>query len=157
MIVVLQDNGQVSLPTRTPSEGGGKGHPGLSAIGLQVQPCILQLFQNFCNFTKGFNRLLPEKVQSVNKRIEKYTRCIASGGTLFKELVFYYLVPVDRQDIDNLVPIFEKLRYSTKNKPVLLHIKITKGVRYPPAERDSNYMHRVSKFDLVTGSQMKSK
>ena len=93
----------------------------------------------------------------VNKRINRCTRVIVSGGNLFEELGFYYMGLVDGNDINNLVPIIENLRDSPNNKLVILHLKTTKGLVYPPAERASNCMHRVAKFDLVTGRQIKGK
>jgi len=155
MIVVLNDNGQVSLPTGTPSAGGQIPASQLSAYTSNL--LVSKPFQDFRDFAKGFNKLLPEEVQSVNKRIDEYARGIVSGGTLFEELGFYYVGPVDGHDLTNLVPILEKLRDSPNDKPVLLHIKTTKGMGYPPAERASDRMHGVAKFDLGTGKQMKGK
>ena len=93
----------------------------------------------------------------MNKRFDEYARGIISGGTLFEELGFYYVGPVDGHDIDNMVPILEKLRDSDTNKPVLLHLKTIKGYGYPPAEKASDRMHGVGKFNLGTGVQYKSK
>lgn len=78
-----------------------------------------------------------------------------SGGTLFEELGFYYVGPLDGHDLDNFVPILEKLRDSPSNKPVLLHVKTNKGNGYEPAERASDKMHGVAKFDVATGVQKK--
>ena len=155
MIVVLNDNGQVSLPTGTPLERGYIPASQLSAYTSNL--LVSKPFQDFRDFAKGFNKFLLEEMQSVNKRIGEYARGIVSGETLFEELEFYYVGPVDGHDIDNLVPILEKLRDSPNNKPVLLHIKTTKGMGYPPAERASDRMHGVAKFDQETGRQMKSK
>lgn len=132
MIVVLNDNGQVSLPTGTPSAGGTVPASQLSTYTSNL--LVSKPFQDFRDFAKSFNKLLPEDVQSVNKRIDEYTRGLVSGGTLFEELGFYYVGPIDGHDLDNLIPILEKLRDSPNNKPVLLHIKTVKGYGYPPAE-----------------------
>lgn len=155
MIVVLNDNGQVSLPTGTQSAGGVVPASQLSAYTSNL--LVSKPFQDFREFAKDFNRLLPENVQSLNKRIDEYARGIVSGGTLFEELGFYYVGPVDGHDLDNMVPILEKLRDSDNTKPVLLHIKTNKGQGYPPAEAASDKMHGVGKFDLATGKQYKGK
>jgi len=153
MIVVLNDNGQVSLPTGTPSAGGTVPASQLSAYTSNL--LVSKPFQDFRDFAKSFNRLLPDNVQDINKRFDEYARGIISGGTLFEELGFYYVGPIDGHDLDNMVPIMEKLRDSESNKPVLLHIKTNKGFGYPPAEAASDKMHGVGKFDVATGAQQK--
>ncbi|KAG7370710.1 1-deoxy-D-xylulose-5-phosphate synthase [Nitzschia inconspicua] len=155
MIVILNDNGQVSLPTGTPSAGGTVPASQLSTYTSNL--LVSKPFQDFRDFAKSFNKLLPEGIQDVNKRIDEYARGLVSGGTLFEELGFYYVGPVDGHDLDNLVPILEKLRDSPNNKPVLLHLKTVKGYGYPPAEAASDKMHGVGKFNLGTGAQFKSK
>jgi len=155
MIVILNDNGQVSLPTGTPSAGGTVPASQLSTYTSNL--LVSKPFQDFRDFAKGFNKLLPEDLQNVNKRIDEYARGIVSGGTLFEELGFYYVGPVDGHDLDNMIPILEKLRDSPNDKPVLLHLKTTKGYGYPPAEAASDRMHGVGKFNLGTGVQYKSK
>lgn len=155
MIVVLNDNGQVSLPTGTPSAGGTVPASQLSAYTSNL--LVSKPFQDFRDFAKSFNKLLPENVQDVNKRLDEYARGIISGGTLFEELGFYYVGPIDGHDLDNMIPILEKLRDSGSTKPVLLHVKTNKGQGYPPAESASDKMHGVGKFDLATGVQQKQK
>jgi 1-deoxy-D-xylulose-5-phosphate synthase len=151
----LNDNGQVSLPTGTPSAGGTVPASQLSAYTSNL--LVSKPFQDFRDFAKSFNKLFPAGVQDVNKRIDEYARGLVSGGTLFEELGFYYVGPVDGHDLDNLVPILEKLRDSDSNKPVMLHLKTTKGYGYPPAEAASDRMHGVGKFNLGTGAQVKGK
>jgi 1-deoxy-D-xylulose-5-phosphate synthase len=153
MIVILNDNGQVSLPTGTPSAGGTIPASQLSAYTSNL--LVSKPFQDFRDFAKSFNKLLPEGIQDVNKRLDEYARGIVSGGTLFEELGFYYVGPVDGHDLDNMIPILEKLRDSPNDKPVLLHLKTIKGYGYPPAEAASDKMHGVGKFNLGTGVQPK--
>eukprot|EP00546_Thalassionema_frauenfeldii_P006875 CAMPEP_0178919986 /NCGR_PEP_ID=MMETSP0786-20121207/14747_1 /TAXON_ID=186022 /ORGANISM="Thalassionema frauenfeldii, Strain CCMP 1798" /LENGTH=591 /DNA_ID=CAMNT_0020593989 /DNA_START=408 /DNA_END=2183 /DNA_ORIENTATION=+ len=155
MIVVLNDNGQVSLPTGTPSAGGTVPASQLSTYTSNL--LVSKPFQDFRSFAKSFNKLLPEEIQGLNKRIDEYARGIVSGGTLFEELGFYYVGPVDGHDLENMVPILEKLRDSPDDKPVLLHLKTIKGYGYPPAEEASDKMHGVAKFNLGTGAQIKPK
>lgn len=155
MIVILNDNGQVSLPTGTPSAGGVVPASQLSAYTSDL--LVSKPFQDFRSFAKSFNKLFPENIQTVNKRIDEYARGIVTGGTLFEELGFYYVGPVDGHDLESMIPILEKLRDSDSTKPVLLHLKTTKGYGYPPAEQASDRMHGVGKFNLGTGAQIKSK
>jgi 1-deoxy-D-xylulose-5-phosphate synthase len=155
MIVVLNDNGQVSLPTGTPSAGGTVPASQLSAYTSNL--LVSKPFQDFRGFAKSFNKLLPENIQDVNKRFDEYARGIISGGTLFEELGFFYVGPIDGHDLTNMIPILEKLRDSGSNKPVLLHVKTNKGQGYPPAESASDKMHGVGKFNLGTGVQQKKK
>lgn len=90
----------------------------------------------------------------MNKKFDEYVRGIATGGTLFEELGFYYVGPVDGHDVDNLVQIMENIRDNVPvTKPVLLHVKTQKGKGYPPAEAASDKYHGVAKFDVATGKQ----
>ena len=98
---------------------------------------------------------LPGELQDINAKIDEYARGIVTGGTLFEELGFYYIGPVDGHDLDNLVPILENLRDTPSNKPVLLHLKTEKGYGYQPAMTASDKMHGVAKFDVATGKQFK--
>ena len=127
----------------------------MSATTSQI--LVSKPFQDFRSVAKGLSGLFPENIQEINKRIDEYARGIVSGGTLFEELGFYYVGPLDGHDLDNFVPILEKLRDSPSNKPVLLHVKTTKGYGYPPAEAASDCMHGVAKFDVATGVQVKPK
>jgi len=155
MIVVLNDNGQVSLPTGTQTAGGVRPASQLAAYTSNL--IVSQPFQDFRDFAKGLNRLFPENVQDVNKRIDEYARGLVTGGTIFEELGFFYVGPIDGHDLENMVPILEKLRDSDSSKPVLLHIKTNKGQGYPPALAASDRMHGVAKFDIATGKQVKGK
>jgi 1-deoxy-D-xylulose-5-phosphate synthase len=89
MIVILNDNGQVSLPTGTPSAGGVVPASQLSTYTSNL--LVSKPFQDFRDFARSFNKLLPEAVQDVNKRIDEYARGVVTGGTLFEELGFYYV------------------------------------------------------------------
>ena len=178
-IVILNDNGQVSLPTGTMSAGGNGPASSLSAYTSKI--LVSRKFQTFRDVAKGesvhphphphhsfrflsfstnpfhsgVSKLFPENIQEMNKKIDEYARGMVSGGTFFEELGFYYVGPVDGHDLDNLVPILEKLRDSPSNKPILLHLKTNKGHGYPPAENASDKMHGVGKFDVATGVQVK--
>jgi len=155
MITVLNDNGQVSLPTGQPSAGGVVPAGALSAYTSRLLSS--SEFKSVRDVMKGISGLMPAEMQTINAKIDEYARGIISGGTLFEELGFYYIGPIDGHDLDNLVPILENLRDTPSNKPVLLHLKTEKGMGYPPAMQASDKMHGVAKFDVATGKQFKAK
>jgi len=149
VIVVYNDNGQVSLPTGTPSAGGTVPAGSLSAYTSRL--IASKDFQNFRDIAKSISKLFPAEIQQANAKIDEYARGLVTGGTLFEELGFYYIGPVDGHDLDNLVPILENVRDRGGNRPVLLHIKTEKGYGYPPAEAASDKYHGVPKFEVSSG------
>jgi len=90
-------------------------------------------------------------------KAEDLLRGIVTGGTLFSELGFYYIGPVDGHDVDNLVQIFENVKNSSHQGPILIHVRTQKGKGYKPAEESGDKYHGVSKFNIATGEQSKSK
>ena len=90
-------------------------------------------------------------------KAEDLLRGIVTGGTLFSELGFYYIGPVDGHDVDNLVQIFENVKNSNHQGPILIHVRTQKGKGYKPAEESGDKYHGVSKFNIATGEQKKSK
>ena len=90
-------------------------------------------------------------------KAEDLLRNIVTGGTLFSELGFYYVGPIDGHDVENLVQIFENVKNSTHQGPVLIHVRTQKGKGYKPAEKSGDKYHGVSKFNISTGEQAKSK
>ena len=90
-------------------------------------------------------------------KAEDLLRSIVTGGTLFNELGFYYIGPVDGHDVDNLVQILENVKNSTHQGPILIHVRTQKGKGYKPAEESGDKYHGVSKFNIATGEQSKSK
>jgi len=154
VIVIYNDNGQVSLPTGTPSAGGTGPAGSLSAYTARL--IASKPFQNFRDTAKTINKFFPREIQEANAKIDEYARGMVSGGTLFEELGFYYIGPVDGHDLDNLVPILESIRDRGGSQPVLLHIKTQKGFGYPPAEAASDKYHGVPKFDVATGKKQAS-
>ena len=103
----------------------------------------------FSSFSKRFS-------QKAGKA-EDLLRNIVTGGTLFSELGFYYVGPIDGHDVDNLVQIFENVKNSNHHGPVLIHVRTQKGKGYKPAEDSGDKYHGVSKFNVSTGEQVKSK
>ena len=90
-------------------------------------------------------------------KAEDMLRNMVTGGTLFSELGFYYVGPIDGHDVENLVQIFENVKNSNHQGPVLIHVRTQKGKGYKPAEESGDKYHGVSKFDISTGEQSKSK
>ena len=90
-------------------------------------------------------------------KAEDLLRGIVTGGTLFSELGFYYIGPIDGHDVDSLVQIFENVKNSNHQGPVLIHTRTQKGKGYKPAEDSGDKYHGVSKFNIATGEQSKSK
>jgi len=90
-------------------------------------------------------------------KAEDMLRNIVTGGTLFSELGFYYVGPVDGHDVENLVHIFENVKNSNHEGPILIHVRTQKGKGYKPAEDSGDKYHGVSKFNVLTGEQTKSK
>ena len=87
------------------------------------------------------------------KRAEEYARGMLTGGTLFEELGFYYVGPIDGHDLDHLLPVLRNLRDTDATSPILLHVVTQKGKGYAPAEAAADKYHGVVKFNVVTGAQ----
>ncbi|MEA1647709.1 1-deoxy-D-xylulose-5-phosphate synthase [Nitrospirillum sp. BR 11164] len=100
---------------------------------------------------------LPRPLQNAARRVEEYARGMVMGGTLFEELGFYYVGPIDGHDLDQLVPILENIRDEPNGRPVLIHAVTQKGKGYAPAEASADKLHAVGRFDVVTGAQAKAK
>ncbi|QSB45243.1 1-deoxy-D-xylulose-5-phosphate synthase [Altererythrobacter sp. FM1] len=102
-----------------------------------------------------FARKLSRRVHSGLEKAEEYARGMATGGTLFEELGFYYVGPIDGHNLDHLIPVLENVRDSEQG-PILVHVVTQKGKGYAPAENSADKYHGVAKFDVVTGEQKKS-
>ncbi|HVO04937.1 MAG TPA: 1-deoxy-D-xylulose-5-phosphate synthase [Candidatus Cybelea sp.] len=114
-------------------------------------------FRSLRHLAKDMSRMLPSRLQEVAARAEEYARGIISGGgTLFEELGFYYVGPIDGHNLDHLLPVLQNLRSSEETGPVLVHVVTQKGKGYPPAEKSADKYHGVVKFDVATGAQAKS-
>jgi 1-deoxy-D-xylulose-5-phosphate synthase len=112
-------------------------------------------FQDLKAAAKGAVGLLPSALQQGARRAKDMIKGLAVGGTLFEELGFSYIGPIDGHDLDQLLPVLRMLRVRA-NGPVLIHALTTKGKGYAPAEKARDRGHGVGKFDLVTGEQKKS-
>ena len=99
---------------------------------------------------------LPKFFQQRAVRAEEYARGLITGGTLFEELGFYYVGPIDGHNLEHLLPVLHNVR-EAKSGPVLVHVVTQKGKGYPPAETSADKYHGVVAFDVATGAQAKSK
>ena len=102
--------------------------------------------------TSAFSKRFSQKAG----KAEDILRSIVSGGTLFNELGFYYIGPIDGHDVENLVQILENVKNSKHEGPILIHAVTQKGKGYKPAEESGDKYHGVSKFNVATGEQKKS-
>ena len=91
------------------------------------------------------------------KRAEEYARGMLTGGTLFEELGFYYVGPIDGYNMEHLVPVLKNVRDDQAEGPVLVHVVTQKGKGYEPAEQSADKYHGVGKFNVVTGALDKGK
>ncbi len=98
---------------------------------------------------------LSRRVHKTARKAEEFTRGMVTGGTLFEELGFYYVGPIDGHNLDHLIPVLENVR-DAKEGPVLVHVVTKKGKGYAPAEESADKYHGVQKFDVITGAQDKA-
>jgi len=99
---------------------------------------------------------LPKRLNEKAQRIEELARGFVTGGTLFEELGFYYVGPIDGHNLDHLLPVLENVR-DAEYGPILVHVVTQKGKGYAPAEAAADKYHGVVKFDVATGAQAKTK
>ena len=110
----------------------------------------------------GLRSLASKMTAKISRRVhkslgkaEEYTRGMVTGGTLFEELGFYYVGPIDGHNLDHLIPVLENVR-DAEEGPFLIHVRTVKGKGYEPAESSADKYHGVAKFDVITGEQKKS-
>ena len=143
LIVVLNDN-DMSI---APPVGGMSAYLARLVSG--------GVYQTLRKFGKTMVHVLPKPMQEAARKAEEYARGMVAGGTLFEELGFYYVGPVDGHNLDHLVPILRNVR-DIDDRPVLVHVVTQKGKGYAPAESAADKYHGVVKFDVVTGKQAKA-
>jgi 1-deoxy-D-xylulose-5-phosphate synthase len=98
----------------------------------------------------------PRGIERTARRAEEYARGILTGGTLFEELGFYYVGPIDGHNLDHLLPVLRNVREAEETGPILVHVITQKGKGYAPAEQSADKYHGVSKFNVITGEQAKA-
>ena len=144
MIVVLNDN-DMSI---APPTGAMSAYLARLVTG--------RTYQTMREAGKQLAALLPRTLYEKARRTEEFARGFFTGGTLFEELGFYYVGPIDGHNLDHLLPVLRNVRDKHKG-PVLLHVVTKKGKGYPPAEASADKYHGVNTFDVVTGAQSKPK
>ena len=143
LVVILNDN-DMSI---APPVGG------LSAYLSRIVSS--REFLGLRDLAKRVAKLLPAPLQSGLKKTDEFARGIAMGGTLFEELGFYYVGPIDGHNLDHLIPVLENVR-DAEQGPILVHVVTKKGKGYGPAEAAADKYHGVQKFDVVSGVQVKA-
>jgi 1-deoxy-D-xylulose-5-phosphate synthase len=115
-------------------------------------------YRHLRHLAKDLAAMLPPPLERAARRAEEYARgMVTGGGTLFEELGFYYIGPIDGHNFDHLLPVLKNLRDSEDPKAVLVHVVTKKGHGYPPAEAAADKYHGVGRFDVVTGALAKPK
>ncbi|CAF2128384.1 hypothetical protein BRARA_C03837 [Brassica rapa] len=155
MIVILNDNKQVSLPTANldgPTPPVGSLSRALSK--LQSKRPLRELREA----AKGMTKKIGGSMHRLASKVDENARGMISGAgsTLFEELGFYYIGPVDGHNLDDLVSILKEVKSTRTSGPVLIHVVTEKGHGYPYAERGDDKYHGVVKFDPATGKQFKN-
>ncbi|MGI9378942.1 MAG: 1-deoxy-D-xylulose-5-phosphate synthase [Methyloligellaceae bacterium] len=112
-------------------------------------------YLNVRNWAKQIARRLPKTWERRAQRAEEYTRGFWTGGTMFEELGFYYVGPIDGHNLNHLLPVLRNVKEAGVG-PILVHVVTKKGAGYAPAEKSSDKYHGVSKFDVITGEQVKA-
>jgi len=143
LIVILNDN-DMSI---APPVGGLSGY----LARLVSSPSYLHLR----HFAKKAIRRISRRAYDTAEKAEEFARGMMTGGTLFEELGFYYVGPIDGHNLEQLVPVLENVR-DAEEGPILVHVVTKKGKGYAPAENSADKYHGVQKFDVITGEQKKS-
>jgi len=143
LVVILNDN-DMSI---APPVGG------LSAYLSRIVSS--RGFMGLRDLAKRLARRLPRPLHNAARKTDEFARGMAMGGTLFEELGFYYVGPIDGHNLDHLIPVLENVRDSDHG-PILVHVVTKKGKGYAPAEAAADKYHGVQKFDVITGAQAKA-
>ncbi len=143
LVVILNDN-DMSI---APPVGG------LSAYLARLVSS--RPFLELRELLRAISRRLPEPLHKAARKTDEFARGMAMGGTLFEELGFYYVGPIDGHNLDQLIPVLENVRDAAEG-PCLVHVVTQKGKGYAPAEAAADKYHGVQKFDVITGEQAKS-
>jgi len=144
LIVILNDNDMSIAPP-------------VGALSAYLARLVSgRTYRSVRHTVKKLAKLLPPFLEQRAVAIEEYARGLVTGGTLFDELGFFYVGPIDGHNIDHLLPVLKNVR-DAKNGPFLVHIVTKKGKGYEPAEKSADKYHGVVKFDVATGAQAKSK
>ena len=144
LIVILNDN-DMSIS------------PPVGALSAYLSRLISsKQFRSVRHYAKEISKKFPRPLEEAAQKVDEYARGMVTGGTLFEELGFYYVGPVDGHNLKHLLPVLKNLHDDKQPGPVLLHVVTEKGHGYKPAEQSSDKYHGVGKFDFATGRQHKS-
>src|SRR5213076_2785879 len=144
LIVVLNDN-DMSIA------------PAVGAMSAYLSRLLSsKSFMSLRHIAKEVARHFPRRLETAARRAEELARSFVTGGTLFEELGFYYVGPIDGHNLDHLLPVLKNVR-DMETGPILVHVVTQKGKGYGPAEASADKYHAVVKFDVATGTQAKSK
>ena len=144
LIVILNDNDMSIAPP-------------VGAMSAYLSRLISsKSFQSMRHIGKELAKKFPRPFEKAAKRAEEYARGMLTGGTLFEELGFFYIGPIDGHNLDHLLPVLKNVKDTDYDGPVLIHCVTQKGKGYEPAESSADKYHGVAKFDVVTGKQAKS-
>jgi 1-deoxy-D-xylulose-5-phosphate synthase len=144
LIVILNDNDMSIAPP--------VGAMSAYLSRLMSSRSFLSLRELAARMAKRF----PRGIERTARRAEEYARGILTGGTLFEELGFYYVGPIDGHNLDHLLPVLRNVREAEDTGPILVHAITQKGKGYAPAEKSADKYHGVSKFNVITGEQAKA-
>ena len=145
LIVILNDNDMSIAPP-------------VGAMSAYLSRLIISKpFRSLRHFAGEMAKKFPRGIETAARRAEEYARGLLTGGTLFEEMGFYYVGPVDGHNLDHLLPILKNVRDDKEKGPVLIHVVTRKGHGYGPAEESPDKYHGVGKFDVVTGELVKAK
>ncbi len=144
LIVILNDNDMSIAPP-------------VGAMSAYLSKLISSgQYRGLRNVASQIAKKFPKKIAFTAKKAEEYARGFFTGGTLFEELGFYYIGPIDGHNLNHLLPILKNARDHSKKGPVLIHVVTKKGKGYKPAEDSKDKFHGVGKFNIKTGKQNKS-
>ena len=113
-------------------------------------------FMSLRHIAKEVARHFPKPLEDAARRAEELARGFVTGGTLFEEMGFYYVGPIDGHNLDHLLPVLKNVRDTKATGPILVHAVTEKGHGYLSAEQADDKWHSVAKFDVITGTQAKS-
>ncbi len=111
-----------------------------------------QSYGNIRSIIKKISTKFPRTFSKMMYRTEEFSKGLIAGGTLFEELGFFYLGPIDGHNLDHLLTILQNVKSNKLEKPIFLHIVTKKGKGYPPAEKSEDKFHGVNKFDIISGA-----
>ena len=114
-----------------------------------------KIYFNFREIIKLIISAFSKRFSDKAGKAEDFLRNMVTGGTLFSQLGFYYVGPINGHDLDALIPVFKNIKNSKHNGPILIHLKTQKGKGYEPAEKSKDKYHGVTKFNVITGEQKK--